>query len=328
MKTDLQPLSQLLSGGRLSISETIRYALNIGAALRRLHSDNRCHGGLTTELIQVSDNSARLLPARPGAMEELTPYAAPEVLQSEPADARTDIFAFGVVLYEMATGRHPFPADNPEVYQDAVASHAYSPIGHEGLDTVVKHCMVKEPAGRWQRMQQIQMELKLLSIAERQKEPTVALRQHELEAAFRAELDSQANMLADLERAVSTRSNELAQAVTAALEDVQVQFAEVEKVLEATQQRTDQFTQTALDTAEAMQREVASLQVSLAGEVQRIEQNLNNHTQTIEVVKNAISRNEDYVERVVEALEQLQNVVLNQPEEHTTAMAAPVAMAS
>src|ERR1035441_2948960 len=125
MTQDFQPLTQLLAGNRTSVSDTLRYALNIGSTLRRIHADGRCHGALTPELIQVSKSNARLLPATPGALEDLTPYTAPEILEGEPADARTDIFAFGTVLYEMLTGRHAFLADNPEALEAEIRAKAF-----------------------------------------------------------------------------------------------------------------------------------------------------------------------------------------------------------
>ncbi|MGA3018218.1 MAG: protein kinase [Bryobacteraceae bacterium] len=327
MTHDPQPLTELLAGNRMSLSETIRYALNIGGALRRIHADGRCHGALTPELIQVSESSARLLPATPGALEDLTPYTAPEILQGESPDARTDIFAFGAVLYEMATGRHAFLADNPEALEEEIMAKGFSPIGHEGLDQVVKQCLEKDPAARWQRMQQVQMELKLLGIAERQSDPGVLARHQELEAAVRAELEGQASLLADLERAVTARTNELAQAFTTALDDVQLQFAEVEKCLEASQQRADQFAQSAVQASESTQREIAVLQMGLAGEVHAIEQAAEGQAHTIESIKASVARNEDYVERVVEALEALQTLILEHPDRHEHQTVA-VALAS
>jgi hypothetical protein len=329
MTQNLQPLTQLLAGNRIPVSETIRYALNIASALRRIHTDGRCHGAVTPELIQVSESSARLLPATPGALEDLTPYTAPEILQGEPADARTDIFAFGAVLYEMATGRHAFLADNPEALEEEIKAKGFSPIGHEGLDQVVKQCLEKDPAARWQRMQQIQMELRLLAITERQSDPGVVTRRQEFEAAVRAELEGQAGLLAELEHAATARTNELAQAVTTALDDIQLQFAEVEKVLEASHQRVDHFAQSAAHAAESTQREIAALQVGLAGEVHAIEQAAKGQAHTIESVKASVARNEDYVERVVEALEALQNIIFNQSERHEhTQETVPVAIAS
>ena len=316
MTHDLQPLDQLLAGNRMPVSDTIRYALNIGGALRRIHADGRCHGALTPELIQVSESSARLRPATPGALEDLTPYTAPEILQGEPADARTDIFAFGAVLYEMATGRHAFLANDPQALEEEIKAKGFSPIGHEGLDQLVKQCLEKDPAARWQRIQQVQMELKLLAIAGRQSDPGPLTRRQEFEAAVRAELEGQANLLAELEQAVTARTNELAQAVTTALDDVQLQFAEVEKCLEASQQRAEHFAQSAVQAAESTEREIAVLQMRLAGEVRAIEQAARGQAHTIASVKASVARNEDYVERVVQALEALQNVIFNQPDQH------------
>src|ERR1017187_2071769 len=325
MTHDFQPLRQLLAHGRMPVFDTIRCALNIGAALRRIHADGRCHGALTVELIQVSESSARLQLATPGALENLTPYTAPEILQGMAPDARTDVFAFGAVLYEMATGRHAFPAENPEALEEEIMAKGFSPIGHVGLDQVVKQCLEKEPAARWQRMQQAQMELRLLAIAERQGDPNVLSRHQEWEAAVRAELEGQANLLAELERGVTARTNDLAQAVTTALDDVQLQFAEMEKCLEASQQRVDHFAQSAAQAAASTEREIAALQVGLAGEVHAVDQATKSQAHAIESIKNSIARNEDYVERVVEALEALQNLIFDQREEHET---VAVAMAS
>jgi len=322
MTHDLQPLTQLLAENRISVSDTIRYALNIGSALRRIHADGRCHGALTPELIQVSQSSARLLPATPGAWEDLTPYTAPEIQRGEPVDARTDIFAFGAVLYEMATGRHAFLADNPEALEEEIMAKGFSPIGHEGLDQLAKQCLAKDPAARWQRMQQVQMELRLLAIAERQSEPGVWSRHQGLEAAVRAELEGQANLLAELERAVTARTNELAQALTTVLDDVQLQFAGVEKCLEASQQRVDHFAQSAAQAAESTEREIAALQIGLAGEVHAIQQAAQGQAHAIQSIQTSIARNEDYLERVVEALEALQNLISNQPDEHETVAVA------
>jgi hypothetical protein len=329
MTQHFQPLNQLLAGNRIPISRTIHYALNIAGALRRIHSEGRCHGALTPELIEVSEAGARLQPATPGALENLTPYTAPEILEGAPADSRTDIFAFGAVLYEMATGRHAFLAHSPEALEEEIKAKGFSPIGNEGLDQVVKQCLEKDPAARWQRMQQVQMELKLLAIASRQSGQSAFTGRQEFEAAVRAELEGQASLLAELERAAAARTTELAQAVTTALDDVQVQFSEVEKVLEASHQRLDQFAQSAAQAAESTQREIASLQVGLAGEVHAIEQVTRGQATTLESVQASIARNEDYVERVVEALEALQNVIFNQADQieqgHQT---MPVAMAS
>ena len=306
----------------MTVSDTIRYALNIGSALQRIHADGRCHGALTPELIQVSESGARLLPATPGALKDLTPYTAPEIIQGEPADARTDIFAFGAVLYDMASGRHAFLANSPEKLKKEIMAKGFSPIGHEGLDQVVKRCLAKDPAARWQRVQQVQMELKLLAIAARQNDPGVLLRRQERGTAVRAELQRQANSQSELERAVTARANELAQSFTTALDDIKLHFAEVEKCLDASQQRADHFEHSTVQAAESTRREIAALQLDFAGEVHTIQQAAMGQAHAIEWIKASLARNEDYIERVVEALEALQNLVLDQPDEPETAAVA------
>jgi hypothetical protein len=300
----------LISGNPLPVSDTIRYALYIAGALRRLHADGRCHGALTPDLISVSGSSARLLPAPPTAVGSLRPYTAPEILRGEAVDTRADIFAFGAVLYEMATGRRAFPASDAAALEEEIATKSVSPAGHKGLDQVVKQCVEKDPAARWQSMQKVQMELKLLAIAEQQHETTAVA---DFEAAVRGELARQANAIADLERAVTARTVELTRAVTAALDDVQSQFTEVESFLTSSQQRADHFAQEAAQAVEATQREVAALKADVAAEVGAIAKSAKGHAAAIESIKASMARSDDYVERVVDALDVLQSVVFAQP---------------
>jgi hypothetical protein len=312
---DLQPLNQLLSGKPLPVSGVIRYALHIGAALRSIHADGRCHGGLTPALIQVSGSSARLLPAPPEAVGSLQPYAAPEILRGEAVDTRADIFAFGAVLYEMATGRRAFPAGGAGALAEEILTKDVSPSGHKGLDQVVKQCTAKDPAARWQNMQKVQMELKLVAIAEQQRDAAGGA---DFAAAVREELVRQANAIAELERAVTARSIELTRAVTAVLDDVQSQFTEVETFLAASQQRADQFAQSVSQAVETTHREVAAL----TGEVGGLAQTVKRQVSAMESVKASIARNDDYVERVVDALHVFQSSVFAQPPVLETVAAA------
>jgi len=307
---DLQTLSQLISGNPLPVSNMIRYALNIGAALRRLHADGRCHGALTPDLISVSGSSARLLPAPPAAVGSPQPYTAPEILRGGAVDTRADIFAFGAVLYEMATGRRAFPAGDAGALEEEIMTKGVPPTGHKGLDQVVKQCTEKDPAARWQNMQKVQMELKLLAIGEQQHETTAVA---DFEAAVRGELTRQANAITELERAVTARTVELTRAVTAALDDVQSQFTEVENFLTTSQQRADQFAQSAAQAVEATQREVAALRADVTAEVGGLAQTAKGQAAAIESIKASMARSDDYVERVVDALDVLQSVVFAQP---------------
>jgi hypothetical protein len=93
------------------------------------------------------------------------PYMAPEQVQGQPADARTDIFALGALLYEMATGRRAFEATTPaslvakilETEPPVVSS--LSPLAPPAFDHVVSTCLAKTPADRWQTAHDVKLQL-------------------------------------------------------------------------------------------------------------------------------------------------------------------------
>jgi serine/threonine-protein kinase len=79
-------------------------------------------------------------------------YMAPEQLRGQPADARADIFAFGVMAYELATGSHPFGGSDPASLVERLVSGT-SPLARAieppGLDTIVRRCLRGDPAERF-----------------------------------------------------------------------------------------------------------------------------------------------------------------------------------
>ena len=90
-----------------------------------------------------------------GAVLGTYPYMSPEQLEGREADARSDIFALGVVLYEMATGRRPFQADNRAALTAAILTETPAPISTVRaapplLDRAVVRCLEKDPEARWQ----------------------------------------------------------------------------------------------------------------------------------------------------------------------------------
>jgi len=98
-------------------------------------------------------------------------YMAPEQLEGREADARTDIFAFGAVVYEMATGRKAFDGRSQASLVSAIMSANPPPIASlqpqapAGLDRIVRKCLEKEPERRWQSAADLRDELEWIAKA-------------------------------------------------------------------------------------------------------------------------------------------------------------------
>ena len=91
----------------------------------------------------------------PGMLVGTPGYMAPEQLRGEPADARSDVFALGVLLYEFACGVHPFQARDPLAVTARVLEHEPTPIAHvrpeipAPVAAAIERCLKKRPAERW-----------------------------------------------------------------------------------------------------------------------------------------------------------------------------------
>ncbi|HEV3486373.1 MAG TPA: protein kinase, partial [Vicinamibacterales bacterium] len=103
-----------------------------------------------------------------GAVVGSAPYMAPERLEGYDADHRTDVFGFGVLLYEMLTGRRAFEGSNPATLIAAILSHEPAPLGLQDpnaaeLEWVLRKCLAKKPDERWQSMADVQIVLKRIA---------------------------------------------------------------------------------------------------------------------------------------------------------------------
>jgi eukaryotic-like serine/threonine-protein kinase len=98
------------------------------------------------------------------------PYMAPEQLTGEPVDGRTDIYALGVVLFEMAAGRRPFQEDSAPRLTDAILHQA--PVSPRALNSrmspelerITLKCLEKSPADRYQSAKEVQVDLRRLGV--------------------------------------------------------------------------------------------------------------------------------------------------------------------
>jgi eukaryotic-like serine/threonine-protein kinase len=187
-----QALSARLQKGPLTTTELLQYSIQIANALDKAHKQGIVHRDLKPGNIMLTKSGIKLLDfglaklqpeepkvpevsSLPTEMQDLTregtilgtiQYMAPEQLEGKNADARTDIFAFGCILYEMATGKKAFTGNSQASLITAIMSSEPPPISKlqpmspPALDRVVKTCLAKDPEERWQNAHDLMNELK------------------------------------------------------------------------------------------------------------------------------------------------------------------------
>jgi serine/threonine protein kinase/tetratricopeptide (TPR) repeat protein len=115
----------------------------------------------------VADSAAdtKSLLTTPGAIIGTVPYMSPEQVRGETVDARTDIFSFGVVLYEMLTGRQPFAAESNAAIASAILTKEPVPVARyvsecpEEMQRIVRKCLEKDRERRYQTMRDVATDL-------------------------------------------------------------------------------------------------------------------------------------------------------------------------
>jgi len=186
-----ETLSDRLARGSLPLETTLRYGQEIADALDKAHRQGIVHRDLKPANVMLTKSGVKLLdfglakaiepaapqgsltsmPTRQGLTQEGTilgtfQYMAPEQLEGKEADARTDVFAFGAVLYEMATARKAFSAASQASLITAIMSSeppsisTVQPMSPPALDRVIRTCLAKDPEDRWQSAGDLKRELR------------------------------------------------------------------------------------------------------------------------------------------------------------------------
>jgi chromosome segregation ATPase len=188
--------------------EATRYAVALADALRKLHDQGTVVGALQPSRIEMAAGVARILP---GYAPGITAYSAPEQVQGSTPDPRSDIFAFGAILHEMVSGRPAFAGATEEELRSAILEHepAALPAEYGAFSRIIDKCLAKAALHRFQRIQRVQMELKLLMVTARRAEQEAGTMSDGVQALVRTELASMEDRLTQKFAAHEAVSSEL-----------------------------------------------------------------------------------------------------------------------
>ncbi len=178
---DGQSLAERLIKGPLTLREAIEVGAQVADALSKAHRSGIIHRDIKPGNVILTKEGAKLLdfglakarvPAegeagatlsigstpitQAGSVTGTVPYMAPEQLEGRETDARTDIFAFGAMLYEMLSGRRAFDGGSQASIIAAIMTSdppslvERQPVTPPALDRLVRQCLAKDPDKRWQ----------------------------------------------------------------------------------------------------------------------------------------------------------------------------------
>jgi hypothetical protein len=196
---------EIAHGPRPSASLVIETARELADALATAHAKGITHRDLKPEnIMRAADGRVKILDfglarfdsgsadgptgqvTEPGTLVGTPAYMSPEQLNGLPADARADVFAFGVVIYEYTCGVHPFEASTTIGVAARVLQSEIEPLDHRcpalppSLVQIIERCLRKAPADRFQSAGEILTALQRDAAAPRPRSVTAWWRRHQL----------------------------------------------------------------------------------------------------------------------------------------------------
>jgi len=193
--------------GPMPVEQALRLALQIVSALEAAHRQGIVHRDLKPLNIMVTRDGtvklldfglAKLVSADAGVTQTIdgtvlgtAAYMSPEQAQGQSLDARSDVFSFGVVLYEMLSGNRPFGGTSTAEVLSAVLRDDPRPLqSPPAFARIVRRCLAKQPGERFQTMEELRVALELAAT-----EPAAPASRHQASIAVLPF----ANMSADIE---------------------------------------------------------------------------------------------------------------------------------
>jgi serine/threonine protein kinase len=194
-------LSTIIARGPLPLDKALSYAVQIVDALAAAHAKGVIHRDLKPGNIIIAKNGVKVLDfglaklsaeklsgdaainietvtepiTRAGAVLGTLYYMAPEQVEGKDTDERSDIFSFGVVLYEMLTGQRPFTGDTQAAVLAAILKDQPPPMSQRqtpqsssmpprALERLVRRCLEKKPEDRWRSAEDLKRTLELIDL--------------------------------------------------------------------------------------------------------------------------------------------------------------------
>jgi len=132
-----------------------------------------------TERVEVTEDATtrtRIAMTDPGTVIGTAPYMSPEQVEGRAADARSDVFSFGAVLYELLSGRQAFHGENAISTMAAILHSEPAPLdAPAALEQIVKQCLTKLPGQRYQTMAEVRAALQSVAGRTEEAQPSLAV---------------------------------------------------------------------------------------------------------------------------------------------------------
>jgi eukaryotic-like serine/threonine-protein kinase len=187
--------------GPMAVTDALRVARQIAGALDAAHQRGILHRDLKPANIILSHGSAsteptaklldfgiaKLMDAPGGVVDDATrtvagavigtaAYMSPEQAEGKPLDARSDIFSFGAVLYELLSGRRAFDGDSTAHVVSAVLRDDPPALNApQAVEQIVRRCIAKRPADRFQTMRELRAALDEMSASPAEEQPSIVV---------------------------------------------------------------------------------------------------------------------------------------------------------